>query len=85
MNFGGVRGYEKITQYLKKRKRKMKTISNKKYAEYEQYQSDIINGRILTPDGLKLICEANNLDPMEIGLHFLRMYAKFDREKPTSL
>lgn len=63
----------------------MKQISNKQYAEYEQYQSDKIHGRILTPDGLKLICEANNLDPTEIGLHFLRMYAKFEAEKPTSL
>lgn len=63
----------------------MKKLTNKEYVEYDKYKTDLIHGRILTPDGLKLICESNNLDPMEIGLHFLRMYAKFETEKPTSL
>lgn len=54
----------------------MKKITNKEYAEYDKYKTDLIHGRILTPDGLKIICEANDFDPAKIGLHFLQMYAK---------
>ena len=30
----------------------MKQISNKKYEAYQQYQTDMLHGRILTPEGL---------------------------------
>ena len=30
----------------------MKQISNKEYERYQQYQTDKLHGRILTPDGL---------------------------------
>ena len=63
----------------------MKKITDKEYAEYDKYKTDLTYGRILTPDGLKTICEANNFDPTEIGLHFLQVYAKFENKKPTSL
>ena len=29
----------------------MKQISNKEYEKYQQYQTDKLHGRILTPDG----------------------------------
>ena len=32
----------------------MKQISNKKYEAYQQYQTDMLYGRILTPDGLRM-------------------------------
>ncbi len=32
----------------------MKQISNKEYEKYQQYQTDKLHGRILTPDGLRV-------------------------------
>ena len=32
----------------------MKQISNKEYEKYQQYQTDKLHGRILTPDGSAL-------------------------------
>lgn len=40
----------------------MKQIKNSEYEEYQKYLRDKNNGRILTPDGLRLICQANNYD-----------------------
>ncbi|MBE6945575.1 MAG: cytochrome C [Ruminococcaceae bacterium] len=53
-----------------------KTLTQKQIADYEQLCRDRNNGRLLTPDGLRFICEANNYDPEAIGLHFLEMLAK---------
>ena len=58
----------------------MKNITNKQYQEFKQYQEDKLHGRILTPDGLKMICAANDYDPEKIGQHFLDMLAKLRRE-----
>lgn len=33
----------------------MKQITNKEYEKYQQYQTDVLHGRILTPDGLQVI------------------------------
>ena len=41
----------------------MKQISNKKYAKYQQYQTDKLHGRVLTPDGLRIICAGLDNDP----------------------
>ena len=38
------------------------------------------NGRVLTPDGLRLICAAYENDPEKIGIHMLEMLAKFRNE-----
>ena len=51
----------------------MKQISNKEYEKYQQYQTDKLHGRILTPDGLRVVCEANGYDPEKIGKHFLKV------------
>ena len=55
----------------------MKQISNK---EYEKYQTDKLHGRILTPDGLRVVCAGLDNDPKKIGIHMLEMLAKFRNE-----
>ena len=40
----------------------MKQISNKKYEAYQQYQTDMLYGRILTPDGLRILCASLDND-----------------------
>lgn len=61
----------------------MKQISNKEYEKYQQYQTDKLHGRILTPDGLRVICAGLDNDPEKIGIHMLEMLemlAKFRSE-----
>lgn len=50
-----------------------KPLTQKQIADYEQLCYDRNNGRILTPYGLRFICEANNYDPEAIGRHFLEV------------
>ena len=40
----------------------MKQIKNAEYEEFQKYLRDKNNGRILTPDGLRFICQANDYD-----------------------
>ena len=54
----------------------MKQITNNEYEEFQKYKSDKLNGRILTPDGLRFIIEANEYDAKKIGQHFLEMLPK---------
>ena len=54
----------------------MKKITNKQYEEYQKLLDDKEHGRILTPDGLRLICSACNYDPTEIGKIMLENLAK---------
>lgn len=56
-----------------------KTLTQKQIADYEQLCRDRNNGRLLTPDGLRFICEANNYDSEAIGRHFLEMLAKMQQ------
>ena len=55
----------------------MKQISNKEYEKYQQYQTDKLHGRILTPDGLRVVCAGLDNDPEKIGIHMLEKLAKF--------
>ena len=41
----------------------MPTISKKELEDYQQLCKDRNNGRILTPDGLRLVCDGLNKDP----------------------
>jgi hypothetical protein len=41
----------------------MKQITNKEYEAYQQYQTDKLYGRILTPDGLRIVCASLDNDP----------------------
>ena len=58
----------------------MKQITNKEYEAYQQYQSDRLHGRVLTPDGLRFICGSLGNDPEKIGKHMLEMLVKFRNE-----
>ncbi|MDO4339792.1 MAG: cytochrome C [Eubacteriales bacterium] len=51
----------------------MPTITKKQMEEYERLRRDRDNGRVLTPDGLRFICEANGYDPEKIEKHILKM------------
>ena len=51
----------------------MKQIKNSEYEEYQKYLRDKNNGRMLTPEGLQLICRANDYDAEKIGQHFLEV------------
>ena len=56
----------------------MKT--GKEYEMYQQYQTDKPHGRILIPNGLRVICTGLDNDPEKIGIHMLEMLAKFRNE-----
>ena len=58
----------------------MKQISNKEYEKYQQYQTDKLHSRILTPDGLRVVCPGFDNDPEMIGIHMLEMLNKFRNE-----
>ena len=54
----------------------MPTITKKQYDDYKKLCYDREHGRILTPDGLRFICEANNYEPEAIGKHFLEVLGR---------
>ena len=49
----------------------MKQISNKEYEKDQQYQTDKLHGRILTPDGLRVICAGLDNDAEKIGIQLM--------------
>ncbi|HUM85362.1 MAG TPA: cytochrome C [Lachnospiraceae bacterium] len=51
-------------------------LTKKQLADYEQLCRDRNSGRVLTPDGLRLICAACNYDTEAIGKHFLELLPK---------
>ena len=52
-------------------------MTQKQIKDYQQLCHDRDNGRLLTPDGLRFICAANNYDPEAIGKHFIEVLARF--------
>jgi len=58
----------------------MKQISNKEYEEYQKYLHDKNNGRILTPEALRVICAGLGNNPEKIGQHLLEVLHKFDQQ-----
>lgn len=54
----------------------MKQLTNKEYEEYQAFLKNKSQGRILTPDGLRFICESYHYDPEKIGQHFLELLPK---------
>ena len=58
----------------------MKQIKNSEYEEFQKYLHNKNNGRILTPDGLRLICQANDYDA-EILNTFLKCCRRFFKRK----
>lgn len=59
----------------------MKQIKNSEYEEFQKYIHDKNNGRILTPDGLRFICQANDYNPEKIGKYFLEVLPKILQEE----
>ena len=51
----------------------MKQITNKEYEEWQKYKAEKAKGRILLPDTVRFICEANEMNPEKIGRHFLEI------------
>ncbi len=62
----------------------MKQIKNTEYEEYLKYVHDRDNGRILTVDGLRFICESYQYDPEKIGKHMLDVLGRI-RNEPEHL
>lgn len=54
----------------------LKQITNKEYEEFLKYKEDKLYGRLLTSDGLRLICAAENYDPEAIGKRMLETLVK---------
>jgi len=52
---------------------KRRHLTQAQLVDYDQLCHDRTCGRILTPDGLRFICEANNFDAEAIGRHFLEV------------
>lgn len=57
----------------------MKQITNMEYEEFQKYKEDKLYGRVLTSDGLRLICAAENYEPEDIGKRMLQALAKIGR------
>lgn len=54
----------------------MKQITNKEYEDWQKYKAEREKGRVLLPDTLRFICEANEMNPEKIGQHFLEILPK---------
>jgi len=55
----------------------MKKITDKEYKVYEQYKKDLFYGRIITPDGLRIICAGLDNDSNQIGKFMLEKVNEF--------
>ena len=49
----------------------MKQITNKKYEEWQTYKAEKSKGRVLLPDTVRFICEANDMNLEKIGRYYL--------------
>ena len=58
----------------------MPTISKKELEDYRQLCKARDNGRILTPDGLRVICEGLNRNPEAIGKHMLEVLSRMQNK-----
>lgn len=65
---------------------KRRQLTQAQLADYAQLCHDRTFGRILTPDGLRFICEACNYDAEAIGRHFLEVLPRIcpDRNAKNS-
>ena len=54
----------------------MKQLTNTEYEEYQAFLKNRSQGRILTPDGLRFICESYGYDATKIGQHFLELLSR---------
>lgn len=59
----------------------MPTISKKQLQEYEHYKELERKGQLLTPEGLRMICNANDNNPTEIGKHILECLVRVENKR----
>lgn len=59
----------------------MPTITKKQLEDYQQLCKDRDSGRILTPDGLRFICEAHKYNAEAIGKHMLETMTKIQKNR----
>lgn len=59
----------------------MPTISKKELEDYRQLCKDRNEGKILTPDGLRFICQACDYNAEKIGKQMLNNMAKICNDK----
>lgn len=57
----------------------MHKLTDKQYNEYQRMLRERDAGRILTPDGLRMICSAHEYDPEKIGIHMLTVLANWNK------
>ena len=57
----------------------IKRITKKEYQEFMQYKYDKNNGKVLTVEGLRFICEAYDFHPEKIGKHLISVLAKVEK------
>ena len=57
----------------------MHKLTNKQYEAYMKMFRYKEEWRLLTPDGLRMICSAHEYDPEKIGLHFLTVLANWNK------
>lgn len=56
-------------------------LTKKQIEDCRQLCHDRDRGRILTPEGLRFVCEANDYDPEKIGRHFLEVLGRMCPEE----
>lgn len=57
----------------------MHKLTNKQYEAYMKMLRDKEEGRLLTPDVLRMICSAHEYDPEKIGIHMLTVLANWNK------
>lgn len=60
---------------------RMHKLTDQQYEEYQRLCYTRDHGRILTPDGLRVVCAGFDNDPEAIGKHMLETLAKFQAEE----
>jgi len=56
-------------------------MTKKEQAEYGRLKRDIEHGRLLTPDGLRMICSACEYDATKIGQYFLELLGRMTNDR----
>ncbi len=59
----------------------MKSITNKEYEEYMEYKHARDNGQLLTPAGLRIMCDACGRDQEKIGIQLLEALMRIESKE----
>ena len=58
----------------------MPTLAEREHEEFRQMYYGKNNGRIITPEGIRFICEAHNYDPEVIGKYNLEILSRIQNK-----